>query len=79
MKKKADAERAIETIAMRQGVTVGEVKNQMNLAIRAGMRNQDPAVQARWKKIPCKGDAPTPEELIAYLAARMDADDDPFV
>ena len=78
MKKRIDAEKAIRIIAMREGVTVEEVRNQMKLAMLAGLCNQDPAVQARWKKIPCKGGLPTPEELITYLATHVDAGIDPF-
>ena len=78
MKKRIDAEKAIRIIAMREGVTAPEVRKQMKLAMLAGLCNQDPAVQARWKKIPCKGELPTPEELITYLATHVDAGIDPF-
>ncbi|MDO4567419.1 MAG: sporulation initiation factor Spo0A [Clostridia bacterium] len=78
MKEKTDAERAIRQLAMREGVTVEEVRRQMALAILAGLSDQDAAVQARWKKIPCKGEIPTPEELISYLAKHIDAGTDPF-
>lgn len=50
----------------------------MNLAMLAGLCNQNPDIQARWKKIPCIGDVPTPEEVITYLATHIDAGIDPF-
>lgn len=78
MKKRADAKKAIRRIAMRERVTVEEVHKQMKLAILAGLCNQDSAVQARWKKIPCEGEVPTPGELIAYLATHIDAGLDLF-
>ena len=78
MKKKIDAARAIQIIAMKEGVTVEEVRKQIKLAMFAGLCSQDPAVQARWKKVPCKGELPTPEELITYIATHIDADIDPF-
>lgn len=76
--KKINAEQAIRTLAMREGKTVEYIRSQMNLAILAGLSNQDPDIQARWEKIPCKGEIPTPEELITYLAAHIDAGIDPF-
>ena len=79
MKKKIDAEKAIRSIAMREGVTTEEVRKQMKLAMLAGLCSQDPVVQARWKIIPCKGEVPTPEELITYIATHIDAGIDPFV
>ena len=78
MKKKVDAERTIRTLAMREGKPVEYIRKQMSLAMLAGLCNQDPDIQARWKKIPCKGDVPTPEELITYLATHIDAGIDPF-
>ncbi len=78
MKKKIDAVRAIQIIAMKEGVTVEEVRKQIKLAMLAGLCNQDPVIQARWKKVTCKGEVPTPEELITYLATHVDAGIDPF-
>jgi len=36
--------------------------------IDAGFDNPDPEVQKRWKQIPYKGERPTPEDLIPYIA-----------
>ena len=79
MKKKIDAERAIWTLAMKEGKTVEYIRSQMKLAMISGLCNPDPQVQANWKKIPCKGEAPTPEELTTYLATYTEAGIDPFV
>lgn len=43
----------------------------MEKAVLAGLGSPDPAVRERWKRIPCKGDVPTPEELIFYLAQKL--------
>lgn len=69
MHKKVDAEKAILEVAMREGVTVEAVRQQMKLAMLAGLCSKDPQVQAAWGKIPCKDDVPTPEELITYFSA----------
>jgi len=79
MKKKFDAERAIRTLAMQEGKTVEYIRSQMKIAMLSGLSNQDPEIQARWKKIPCKGEVPTPEELITYLATHVETGIDPFV
>ena len=79
MKKKIDAERAIRTLAMKEGKTVEYIRSQMKLAMISGLCNPDPQVQANWKKIPCKGEAPTPEELTTYLATYTEAGIDRFV
>lgn len=68
MKKNYDAERAIRTIAMQEGKTVEYIRSQMKIAMLSGLSNPDPEIQAKWKLIPCKGEIPTPEELITYLA-----------
>lgn len=73
MKKKVDVEKALHIIAMQEGVTVEEVRKQIKLAMLSGMRSQDPVVQARWERIPCKGELPMPEELITYIATQVDA------
>lgn len=73
MHKKTAAENAIQAIAAREGVTVEEARAHIQLAIRAGMRNPDPAIRTEWQKIPCEGDMPTPEEFILYVAERVRA------
>lgn len=78
MKKKIDADRAIRTLAMREGKTVEYIRSQMKIAMLAGLSNQNPEIQEKWKMIPCKGELPTPEELITYLALNVNAGIDPF-
>lgn len=63
-----DAEHALREVARQNNTTLEEVKKEIRLAMLAGLCNSDPAVQARWKDIPCVGEVPTPEELIAYVA-----------
>jgi hypothetical protein len=72
MKRKYDAVKAIELVAMKNGVSAEDVLQDIKHAIFIGMCSQDPAVQMRWREVPCKGEYPTPEELIAYIAANVD-------
>ena len=53
---------------MRDGKTVSEVRIEIQKAMLIGLCSQDPKVQAYWKHIPCEGEVPTPEEVIAFLA-----------
>lgn len=48
--KKIDAERAIRTLAMKEGKTVEYIRSQMKLAMISGLCNPDPQVQANWKR-----------------------------
>lgn len=77
--KKTDAECTIRTLAKQEGISVEYIRSQIKIAMDSGLCNSDPQVQANWKKIPCKGDIPTPEELIDYLAIHVNAGTDPFV
>ena len=68
--KKAElsAKKSLETVAKKNGVSVETVKQEINYAIAVARENSDPKVQAFWNSIPRKGKAPTPEEVIAYIA-----------
>ena len=67
--KKANS--AIKTIAEKEGISADNVRDEMKSAIAEGLRNADPAVREMWKNIPCKGETPEPEELIAWLAEQV--------
>ena len=71
-KDKIDAAKAIQRIAKKEGITGEAVCKEMKFAMLVGLCSQDPEIQARWGKVPCKGEIPTPEELITYLAVHID-------
>ncbi len=73
-----DAEKAIHLIAMKEGETKETIREHMKIAILEAINSNDPDIQARWKKIPCKGKMPTPEELITYIAECVKAGVEPF-
>ena len=66
-KRLAAAQRAMETIAVREGISVEEVRREISRAILMAQPKDASVVSA----IPCAGAIPTPEELIAYCAARI--------
>ena len=72
--RRMDAEEAIRILAMRDGLAIEEVREQMELAMAEGLGSEDPRIRARWEEIPRKGGTPIPEELIGYLAAHMGAE-----
>jgi biotin carboxylase len=63
---------AIEKLARQRGISIQEIKDEINIAIEMGMRNPDISVQQYWRKIPCKGAKPTPEELITYFSKQVE-------
>ncbi|PWM50788.1 MAG: hypothetical protein DBX60_08510 [Bacillota bacterium] len=70
----------LKQIAKENGVTVKEVREEMQMAITMAWTNppKDGGVTAAYqRRVPCKGEIPTPEELIRYAAAeiRKQADD----
>lgn len=62
------AVRVMERVAREEGVSVETVRKEIDEAMRIGMQSSDPAVQAKWKEIPCEGERPTPEELLVFIA-----------
>lgn len=59
--------------ARKEGISVDEVRCEIQKAIDDAMQSDDPAVQAYWKKIKYKGEKPTPEEVVLYIAKQVKA------
>ena len=66
-KQLAAAQRAMETIAVREGISVEVVRREISREILMAQPRDAGIVS----EIPCAGAIPTPEELIAYCAARI--------
>jgi len=60
--------RVLAEIALKNGVSVAEVRKEIQAALDEGMKNPDPKVQAYWNSIPRRSEKPTLEEIVAYLA-----------
>ena len=65
--------RAFEKIAKSEGISVNEVKQEKQKAIDEAIQSDDPAIQAYWKKMKYKGEKPTPEEVVLYIARQVKA------
>ena len=62
------AKNAISKVAAENGVTVKEVREEIQKAIDEGMKSTDPKAIELWKNCPKKGEKPTPEEVIEYIS-----------
>ena len=69
------SKKALEKVAMQEGVSIEEVRREIELAIRAARANPDTEVQAFWNSLPQKGNEFTPEDLIAYIAGIIEEND----
>ena len=65
------ARKAIKIISEKENISSEEVRSEMKAAIAEGLSSADPAVTELWKNVPCKGESPEPEELIAWLAEQV--------
>lgn len=69
--------RILRKIARENGVSLAEVRTDMQEAIHTAYQNppNDGGVTAAYqRRVPCKGEVPTPEELIHYAAGRLQTD-----
>lgn len=64
----AKAKKALKKLAKQKGVSEGAVRREIKIAIAEAMKSPEPQAKAFWKSIPHKGELPTPEEVIAYIA-----------
>jgi len=64
----SDAAKAIKNLARQNGVSIREYRGEIERAITLAMTDPDPVARAHWAKMPRKGERPTPEEFIIYMA-----------
>lgn len=69
--KKKRIEQALNIIAAKEGISESEVREEIARAISYALKSNDKKIQYFWQNIPCKGDAPTIEEIIDYLAKEI--------
>jgi len=66
-----NAGKAIAETAKQNGVSVNEIREEIQKAINEGMKSSDPQVKEMWKNIPRKGEIPTPEEFIEFITKNI--------
>ena len=63
-----------EEIAKKHGVTPEEVRREMQAAITMAYtapENDNEITKAKQRQVSCKGEIPTPEEMIEYLSRKV--------
>ncbi len=61
-------EKILKKVAVANGVTVREVKTEIQAAINEAWKNPpDDAAAAYQRKVPCMGEIPTPDEFIRFM------------
>ena len=61
-------EKILKKVARANGVTVKEVKTEIQTAINEAWKNPpDDAAAAYQRKVPCMGEIPTPDEFIRFM------------
>lgn len=70
----ARAQKAIEAIALQNGISVTQVRAEITKAITEAMENtkNDPLAKKHWQSISRTNGVITPEELIAYIAGQIE-------
>ena len=69
-----DITKILGQVAEADGVSIEEVKKEMQAAISAAYQNPSDdggRTEARQKEVPCRGEIPTPEEFIRYAAWKL--------
>ena len=64
-------EHIFERFARERGITVEEMREIILARIEKGWSDPDPEKQAQWRKIPCAGEIPTPDEWLKYAVERL--------
>lgn len=66
--------KVLREVARANGVSVKEVREEIQKAIDEAWKtppNDGGVTAAYQKKVPCRGEIPTPEELIHYMAGEI--------
>ena len=70
-------ESILNNVAEQNGVTVEEVKREIQAIIDELYDNDDPAIKAKWHCMTENGEKPSIEQLILYCANRVDIQSKP--
>lgn len=68
-------EHLFERLARERNITVEEMRAIISARIEKGWNDPDLEKRAQWRKIPCAGDIPTPDEWLRYVVEKLKADE----
>lgn len=64
-------ETIFERLVRERNITDEEMKAIIANRIKTGLNDPDPEKQEQWRRIPCAGEIPTPEERLRYAVERL--------
>ena len=64
-------EHIFERFARERGITVEEMRAIISARIERGWNDSNPEKQAQWRKMPCAGEIPTPDEWLKYVVKKL--------
>lgn len=64
-------EHLFERLAYERNITVEEIRTIISARIEEGWNNEDLEKRVQWRKIPCTGDIPTPDEWLRYVVEKI--------
>lgn len=67
-------EHIFERLARERGITIEEMRAIISARIESGWKDPDPEKRAQWRKIPCAGELPTPDEWLSYVLKKIKED-----
>ncbi len=67
-------EHLFERLARERNITVEEMRVIISARIEKGWNDPDLEKRIQWRKIPCAGDIPTPDEWLQYCVKRLKKD-----
>lgn len=67
-------EHIFERLACERNITVEEMRTIISARIAEGWNNPDLEKRAQWRKIPCAGEMPTPDEWLQYAVTKLETE-----
>lgn len=67
-------EHIFERLAHERNIAVEEVRAIISAQIEKGWNDPDPEKREQWRKIPCVGEMPTPDEWLRYAVENLQAE-----
>lgn len=64
-------EHLFERLACERNITVEEMRAIISARIEKGWNDPNPEKRAQWRKIPCEGEIPTPDEWLRYAVEKL--------
>ena len=64
-------EHLFERLARERNITVEEMRAIISVRIEKGWNDPNPEKRVQWRKIPCEGEIPTPDEWLRYAIEKL--------